>query len=55
MRICARCTGAGTALIVLGHAISEEAGMAYLAEWLRARVPDVPITHVPAGDPFWVG
>ncbi len=45
-------------LIVLGHANSEEAGMAYLVEWLRERLaeigPDVPITHVPTGDPFRV-
>lgn len=39
-------------LIVLGHAVSEEAGMAWLAEWLRARAPGVPITHVPAGEPM---
>lgn len=39
-------------LIVLGHANSEEAGMAYLAEWLAPKVPGIPITHVPAGDPF---
>ncbi|HOT90107.1 MAG TPA: Nif3-like dinuclear metal center hexameric protein [Anaerolineae bacterium] len=44
--------GRRLALIVIGHANSEEPGMAYLVEWLRARVPDVPITHVPVGDPF---
>jgi len=27
--------------------------MAYLADWLKARVEGVPITFVPAGDPFW--
>jgi len=41
-------------LIVLGHANTEEAGMAYLAEWLAPKVPGIPITHVPAGDPFRV-
>jgi putative NIF3 family GTP cyclohydrolase 1 type 2 len=40
------------ALIVLGHEPSEEAGMAYLAEWLKARFTDVPVTHVPAGEPL---
>ena len=40
------------ALIVLGHEKSEEAGMRYLVDWLRPMIPDVPITHVPAGDPF---
>jgi len=39
-------------LIVVGHAPSEEPGMAYLAEWLRSVLPDVAVTHVPAGDPF---
>jgi putative NIF3 family GTP cyclohydrolase 1 type 2 len=40
------------ALIVLGHANSEEAGMRWLVEWLRPRFPDVEITHVGVGDPF---
>lgn len=39
-------------LLVAGHATSEEAGMAYLVEWLRPHLPDVLITHVPAGDPL---
>jgi putative NIF3 family GTP cyclohydrolase 1 type 2 len=39
-------------LIILGHANGEEAGMEWLVEWLRPRFPDIPITHVPAGDPF---
>ncbi|MDQ5850744.1 MAG: Nif3-like dinuclear metal center hexameric protein [Chloroflexota bacterium] len=41
-------------LIVVGHASSEEDGMAYLARWLRPHLPGVPITHVPAGDPLRV-
>jgi putative NIF3 family GTP cyclohydrolase 1 type 2 len=44
--------GQAKALIVLGHANSEEPGMAWLVEWLRPRFPDVAITHVPVGDPF---
>lgn len=44
--------GRRLALIVAGHANTEEPGMAYLVEWLRERVPNVPITHVPVGDPF---
>ncbi|MCW8133680.1 MAG: Nif3-like dinuclear metal center hexameric protein [Planctomycetota bacterium] len=50
----AAAAGVGKALIVLGHANSEEAGMEYLAEWLRARAPGVAVTHVPCGDPFWI-
>ncbi len=41
-------------VIVVGHASSEEDGMAYLARWLRPHLPGVPITHVPAGDPLRV-
>ncbi|MBV9280525.1 MAG: Nif3-like dinuclear metal center hexameric protein [Chloroflexi bacterium] len=50
----ARELGVGKALIVVGHANSEEVGMARLAGWLRQRIPAVPVTHVPAGDPFRV-
>lgn len=39
--------------VILGHAISEEAGMKYCGQWLKAFVKDVPIKFVPAGDPFW--
>ncbi len=41
------------ALILLGHANSEEAGMEYCAEWLKTFIKDVPIEFIPAGDPFW--
>jgi len=44
--------GQNKALIVLGHAASEEAGMRWLVDWLRPLVPGVPIAHVPAGNPF---
>ncbi|MBN2712412.1 MAG: Nif3-like dinuclear metal center hexameric protein [Planctomycetes bacterium] len=39
-------------LIVLGHVNSEEAGMKYLADWLRPRVSGIPVHYVQAGDPF---
>lgn len=45
-------SGVRKALIVLGHANSEEPGMNWLVEWLRPRFPSLAITHVPAGDPF---
>jgi putative NIF3 family GTP cyclohydrolase 1 type 2 len=45
-------SGLHKALIVLGHANSEEPGMEWLVEWLRPRFPDLAITHIPAGDPF---
>jgi putative NIF3 family GTP cyclohydrolase 1 type 2 len=40
------------AVVVVGHAASEEAGMRELAEWLRPRQPALEVTHVPAGDAF---
>jgi len=41
------------ALIILGHVASEEAGMDYCATWLKQFLPSIPITFVPAGEPFW--
>ncbi|MSO57385.1 MAG: hypothetical protein EXQ55_10785 [Acidobacteria bacterium] len=40
--------------IVLGHTISEEAGMLDMAEWIRKFVPEVPVQLVKAEEPFWV-
>lgn len=40
-------------LIAVGHALSEEPGMAWLAEWLKPRLPDIRVVHVAAGDPFF--
>jgi putative NIF3 family GTP cyclohydrolase 1 type 2 len=45
-------SGVHKALIVLGHANSEDPGMEWLVEWLRPRLPGLAVTHVPAGDPF---
>lgn len=39
-------------LIVAGHANSEEAGMAHVAGLVRTWFPEVPVTHLPTGDPF---
>jgi putative NIF3 family GTP cyclohydrolase 1 type 2 len=44
--------GLNTKLIVLGHAISEEAGMEYAAKWLRPKVTGVKVTYIAAGTPF---
>jgi putative NIF3 family GTP cyclohydrolase 1 type 2 len=47
--------GVPTAIIVLGHAQSEEAGMAWLKDWLSPKVPELPIHHIPSGDPYtWI-
>jgi putative NIF3 family GTP cyclohydrolase 1 type 2 len=45
--------GQKKALIVLGHVVSEQAGMKYCADWLRGVIPEVPIDFVPASEPFW--
>jgi len=39
-------------LVILGHCDSEESGMEYLAEWLKDRLPGIPVQHVPAGNPL---
>jgi putative NIF3 family GTP cyclohydrolase 1 type 2 len=44
--------GGRTSLIVLGHSVSEEPGMEWLAEWLKPRTPELNITHIASGNPF---
>jgi putative NIF3 family GTP cyclohydrolase 1 type 2 len=39
--------------IILGHAISEEAGMEDVAKWLRAFIPDAPVQFIRSGEPYW--
>ncbi len=48
----AAAAGQRKSMLVVGHRNSEEAGMEYLVEWLRPRVPGVTVTFVEAGDPF---
>ncbi len=46
--------GRHKALILLGHEVSEEAGMRYCAEWLKSVLPGVPIEYIRAGEPYWM-
>jgi putative NIF3 family GTP cyclohydrolase 1 type 2 len=46
-------SGRKKALILLGHVVSEQAGMKYCAEWLKSFITEVPIEFVPAAEPFW--
>jgi putative NIF3 family GTP cyclohydrolase 1 type 2 len=46
-------TGKKKALILLGHVVSEQAGMKYCADWLRSFVTEVPIEFIAAPEPFW--
>ena len=39
--------------IMLGHTISEEAGMLEMAQWIKTFVSEVPVQLVKAGEPFW--
>ena len=45
--------GMKKALILLGHATSEEPGMEYCATWLKTFVTEVPVEFIPAKEPFW--
>ena len=48
-------SGAKRALIVLGHAVSEEPGMKWMASRLQPQVKPLNVKHVPSLDPFtWV-
>jgi putative NIF3 family GTP cyclohydrolase 1 type 2 len=46
--------GAEKALIVLGHAASEEAGMKYAADFLAEFITEIPVRLLPAEEPFRV-
>lgn len=48
-----RTSGAKKALVILGHVVSEQAGMKYCAEWLKEFITEVPITFVAAPEPYW--
>jgi putative NIF3 family GTP cyclohydrolase 1 type 2 len=39
--------------IMLGHNVSEEAGMLELAQWIKTVVPEVPVQLIKSGEPFW--
>jgi putative NIF3 family GTP cyclohydrolase 1 type 2 len=40
------------AMIILGHTVSEEAGMAYCAQWMQSFLDEVPVFFIESGDPF---
>jgi putative NIF3 family GTP cyclohydrolase 1 type 2 len=45
--------GKAKALIVLGHIVSEQAGMKHCAGWLKTFITEVPVEFIPAAEPFW--
>lgn len=44
--------GRHKALILLGHEVSEEAGMQECAQWLKTVVPGMQVEFIPAHEPF---
>ena len=46
-------SGQPKGLILMGRVVSEEPGMARCAAWLETVVPEVPVRHISAGDPYW--
>lgn len=46
-------SGQKKALIILGHLVSEQAGMKYCAEWLKGFIPEVPVEFLAASEPYW--
>lgn len=44
--------GRHKALILLGHEVSEEAGMEECARWVHTLLPTIPVVFIPAGEPF---
>ena len=40
------------AMIILGHTVSEEAGMEYCARWMADFIDEIPVKFIESGDPF---
>ena len=45
--------GRNKAMIILGHATSEDQGMAYCADWLKSFISEIPVEFIPTPEPFW--
>ncbi len=46
-------SGQKKALIILGHVVSEQAGMKFCADWLKEFVKEIPVEFIAAAEPFW--
>ena len=46
-------SGKKKALIILGHVMSEQAGMKYCAEWLKSFITEVPVEFITTPEPYW--
>jgi putative NIF3 family GTP cyclohydrolase 1 type 2 len=45
--------GVAKGIILLGHTISEEAGMLEMAQWIKGFVPEIPVELIKAEEPMW--
>jgi putative NIF3 family GTP cyclohydrolase 1 type 2 len=45
--------GVTKGIILLGHTISEEAGMLEMAQWIKGFVPEIPVELIKAEEPMW--
>ncbi len=48
----ARKLGSKTAMIILGHSVSEEPGMVALVDWLQPKIKGIKVSHIASGDPY---
>ncbi|GAB3957408.1 hypothetical protein GCM10028805_50060 [Spirosoma harenae] len=48
----ARQQGKKISLVVLGHIMSEAAGMEWLVSWLKPQVPGIKVSYIPSENPF---
>ncbi|CAN5543095.1 hypothetical protein BH09BAC4_BH09BAC4_20300 [soil metagenome] len=46
-------SGQKKALIIMGHLVSEQAGMKYCTEWLKGFISEVPVDFLAAPEPYW--
>lgn len=47
-----RLMGKNTALMILGHELSEAPGMAFAAAWIQEKLPGIKVNYIASGDPF---
>lgn len=45
--------GIAKGIILLGHTVSEEAGMLEMAHWIKGFVPEIPVQLVKGEEPMW--
>ncbi|GAB3166771.1 Nif3-like dinuclear metal center hexameric protein [Telluribacter humicola] len=46
-------SGQKKGLIIMGHVVSEQAGMKYAADWLKGFIKEVPVEYIAIKEPFW--